>query len=123
MLTEKPIFTLSSKRKFPRIKYIYFNEVYDIMTDTEKKALISLFIDKIEICTEKQPDGRRVRQIDFQFSVILGDDEGDRIIFPSLPDKCGSDLLACGVHRTRNMILPGIRKGKVLDGKMDNAAQ
>ena len=62
---------------------IKFSDIYDKMKDQEKKQLMALFIDKIEIHKQKQSDGRRVKQIDFHFPVVIGDGEECNSIFPS----------------------------------------
>lgn len=73
---------------------IKFSDIYDKMKDQEKKELMALFIDKIEIHKQKQSDGRRVKQIDFHFPVVIGDGEECNSIFPSFPDECGDNRTA-----------------------------
>ena len=68
---------------------IHFNQIYDKMSDVEKKELMALFIDKIEIFEDKQLNGRRIKQIDFKFPIVLEDGkEGNSIIFPTLENEC-----------------------------------
>lgn len=50
---------------------------------------MSLFIDRIEIFEDKQPNGRRIKQIDFKFPIVVGGEEGDSLIFPTLENECG----------------------------------
>ena len=67
----------------------HFSEVYDRMSDAEKKEYMSLIIDRIEIFEDKQSNGRRVKQIDFKFPIYVGDKEVTSMIFPTLDNKCG----------------------------------
>lgn len=71
---------------------IHFNEIYDKMSDKEKKELMSLFIDRIEIFEDKQPNGRRIKQIDFKFPIVVDGEEGDSLIFPTLENECRDDM-------------------------------
>ena len=72
---------------------IRFNEIYDKMNDKEKKELMSLFIDRIEIFENKQPNGRRIRQIDFKFPIVVDGEDRDSLIFPALLNECGDGML------------------------------
>ena len=44
------------------------------MTDAQKREFIHSFIKRVEIYPEKQPDGRILKSIEFNFPVWLGDD-------------------------------------------------
>ena len=67
---------------------IHFADTYDKMKNSEKKDLMELFIEKIEIYPQKQENGRRVKRIDFRFPISEDDGEENRSIFPSLPSIC-----------------------------------
>ncbi len=49
------------------------------MTDIEKKEFMQLFIDAIELYSEKMDDGRIIRQIDLAFPVYYEGFEGEAI--------------------------------------------
>ena len=52
------------------------------MTDLEKKEFIRNFIDEIELYSERQSDGRIVKQINFNFPVYYNGNEGNAIRLP-----------------------------------------
>ena len=73
---------------------LYFAEVYDDMTDALKKEFMSAFIERIEIFKEKRSDGRRVKEIVFNFPVSFNGEDINSVIFPSLENTCEDDCLA-----------------------------
>ena len=52
------------------------------MTDLEKKEFFRNFIDEIELYSERQSDGRIVKQINFNFPVYYNGNEGNAIRLP-----------------------------------------
>ena len=56
-----------------------FDILYAEMTDIEKKEFMQLFIDAIELYSEKMDDGRIIRQIDLAFPVYYEGFEGEAI--------------------------------------------
>lgn len=47
--------------------------IYQDMTDAQKREFIHSFIKRVEIYPEKQPDGRILKSIEFNFPVWLGE--------------------------------------------------
>ncbi len=59
-----------------------FDKIYDKMTDTEQKKVISYLIDEIEVYKKAKPrDGSKLKSITFQFPVKYGDDTGNKILW------------------------------------------
>ena len=56
-----------------------FDKIYFEMTDLEKKEFFRNFIDEIELYSERQSDGRIVKQINFNFPVYYNGNEGNAI--------------------------------------------
>ena len=59
-----------------------FDKIYFEMTDLEKKEFFRTFIDEIELYSERQSDGRIVKQINFNFPVYYNGNEGNAIRLP-----------------------------------------
>lgn len=59
-----------------------FDKIYFEMTDLEKKEFFRNFIDEIELYSERQRDGRIVKQINFNFPVYYNGNEGNAIRLP-----------------------------------------
>lgn len=59
-----------------------FDKIYFEMMDLEKKEFFRNFIDEIELYSERQSDGRIVKQINFNFPVYYKGKEGDAIRLP-----------------------------------------
>lgn len=59
-----------------------FDKIYFEMTDLEKKEFFRNFIDEIELYSERQSDGRIVKQINFNFPVYYKGNEGNAIRLP-----------------------------------------
>lgn len=59
-----------------------FDRIYFEMTDLEKKEFFRNFIDEIELYSERQSDGRIVKQINFNFPVYYNGNEGNAIRLP-----------------------------------------
>ena len=68
-ITEKQLYQILQK----------FDILYAEMTDIEKKEFMQLFIDAIELYSEKMDDGRIIRQIDLAFPVYYEGFEGEAI--------------------------------------------
>ena len=62
--------------------YSCFDKIYFEMTDLEKKEFFRNFIDEIELYSERQSDGRIVKQINFNFPVYYNGNEGNAIRLP-----------------------------------------
>lgn len=69
-----------------------FDKIYFEMTDLEKKEFFRNFIDEIELYSERQSDGRIVKQINFNFPVYYNGNEGNAI---RLPDENTVESVAC----------------------------
>ncbi len=72
-----------------------FDKIYFEMTDLEKKEFFRNFIDGIELYSERQSDGRIVKQINFNFPVYYNGNEGNAI---RLPDE---NTVECAVQLLR----------------------
>lgn len=48
--------------------------IYQEMTDAQKREFMHCFIKRVEVYPEKQPDGRILKSIEFNFPVWLGED-------------------------------------------------
>lgn len=59
-----------------------FDKIYFEMTDLEKKEFFRNFIDEIKLYSERQSDGRIVKQINFNFPVYYNGNEGNAIRLP-----------------------------------------
>ena len=69
-----------------------FDKIYFEMTDLEKKEFFRNFIDEIELYSERQSDGRIVKQINFNFPVYYNGNEGNAI---RLPDENTVETVCC----------------------------
>lgn len=56
-----------------------FDKLYSKMTDLEKKEFMRDFIEEIELYSEKQENGRILKQLSLAFSVYYEGTEGDAI--------------------------------------------
>lgn len=72
-----------------------FDKIYFEMTDLEKKEFFRNFIDEIELYSERQSDGRIVKQINFNFPVYYNGNEGNAI---RLPDENTVETVALMVR-------------------------
>lgn len=75
-----------------------FDKIYFEMTDLEKKEFFRNFIDEIELYSERQSDGRIVKQINFTFPVYYNGNEGDAI---RLPDENTVETVALLTRKAR----------------------
>jgi site-specific DNA recombinase len=50
---------------------LYFDQLYDKFTDSEKKEFLNSFIEQVEVFQEEQPDGRFLKRIKFRFPVFF----------------------------------------------------
>lgn len=74
-----------------------FDKIYFEMTDLEKKEFFRNFIDEIELYSERQSDGRIVKQINFNFPVYYNGNEGNAI---RLPDENTVETIVLLQRRT-----------------------
>lgn len=59
-----------------------FDKIYDKMTDTEQKKVISYLIDEIEVYKKAKPrDGSRLKSITFQFPVVYNNEVGNKVLW------------------------------------------
>lgn len=61
---------------------LIFDQIYDKMSDREKKDFMQSFIRSIEIFPEKQPNGQQIKTIHFRFPVLCGNMVTDKISPP-----------------------------------------
>lgn len=61
-----------------------FIQNIDSLTDEQKKILAKMMIEKIEIFTEKQEDGRWVKSVQFKIPMKIGDEIVDTLEIESL---------------------------------------
>ncbi len=54
---------------------LLFDKLYDQFSDAEKKEFMKIFIERVEIFPEQQPDGRILKHIDFRFPVYFNGQE------------------------------------------------
>jgi site-specific DNA recombinase len=50
---------------------LYFDQLYDKFTDSEKKEFLNSFIEQVEVFQEEQPGGRFLKRIKFRFPVFF----------------------------------------------------
>ena len=50
-----------------------FDKIYDAMTDAEKKELMSLLLERVEIFADDQPDGRIIKRLELKFPIFTDD--------------------------------------------------
>lgn len=50
---------------------LYFDQLYDKFTDSEKKEFLHSFIEQVEVFQEEQPGGRFLKRIKFRFPVFF----------------------------------------------------
>lgn len=50
---------------------LYFDQLYDKFTDSEKKEFLNSFIERVELFQEEQPGGRFLKRIKFRFPVFF----------------------------------------------------
>lgn len=62
---------------------LLFDQIYDRMTDREKKTFMKSFIDHIEIYPEKQKNGQQLKTIYFKFPVSYNGGVSDVISLPN----------------------------------------
>lgn len=74
-----------------------FDKIYFEMTDLEKKEFFRNFIDEIELYSERQSDGRIVKQINFNFPVYYNGNEGNAI---RLPDENTVESIVLLSHKS-----------------------
>ena len=63
---------LSGEKVYDFLKL--YGIIYQHMTDAQKREFIHSFIKRVEIYPKKQPDGRILKSIEFNFPVWLGED-------------------------------------------------
>ena len=79
----------------------------DDMTDADKKMLMNLLIEKIEIYPEKQPDGRWIKSVQFKIPLNIDGKAVDTLYF----DESESDEESVGLERhVETVCLLGKRK-------------
>lgn len=52
-----------------------FDQVYEVVSEVERKEFVRAFIERIEFFSEKQPDGNWIRKIIFNFPVPVNGTE------------------------------------------------
>lgn len=50
---------------------LYFDQLYDKFTDSEKKEFLNSFVESVDIYEKEQPDGRFLKHIKFRFPVYF----------------------------------------------------
>ncbi len=70
---------------------IYFEKLYSVMYETEKRRLIESLISEIQIYEERQPNGQWIKSIKFKLPIIEED------ISVSLDNDEHSDTLSCRI--------------------------
>lgn len=50
---------------------LYFDLLYDIFTDSEKKEFLQSFVEQVDVFPEEQPGGRFLKRIKFRFPVYF----------------------------------------------------
>ncbi len=79
-----------------------FDKIYFEMTDLEKKEFFRNFIDEIELYSERQRDGRIVKQINFNFPVYYNGNEGNAI---RLPDENTVETIVLLSHKSPDSVI------------------
>ena len=47
------------------------DKIYDAMTDAEKKELMSLLLERVEIFADDRPDGRIIKSMELKFPIFI----------------------------------------------------
>ena len=58
---------------------LYFDKLYDKMTDGEKKEFVKSFVDEVHLYEKEQEDGRVLRHIKFKFPVFFNGMETEEL--------------------------------------------
>ena len=53
--------------------YIYFDKLYSVMDDQEKRQLMESLLSKVQIYEERQPNGQWLKSIKFKLPIIAED--------------------------------------------------
>ena len=75
--------------------------IYTEMTDAQKREFMHCFIKRVEVYPEKQPDGRILKSIEFNFPVWFGAD----FCASGLPaEKVTPETVCCLYHQKKDFI-------------------
>jgi len=58
---------------------LYFDKLYERLTDGEKKEFLNCFIDRVDIFPQAMPSGRILRRIKFRFPIFFDGQEVQEI--------------------------------------------
>lgn len=63
---------------------VFFDKMYDIMNEAEKRDFVTQLIQKVEVYEERQPNGQWLKAIEFKLPIIEHDmklslDNGDSV--------------------------------------------
>lgn len=53
--------------------YIYFDKLYSVMDDQEKRQLMESLLSEVQIYEERQPNGQWLKSIKFRLPIIAED--------------------------------------------------
>jgi len=72
---------------------VFFDKMYDIMNEAEKRDFVTQLIQKVEVYEERQPNGQWLKAIEFKLPIIEHDmklslDNGDSVEVVALLQKC-----------------------------------
>ena len=56
---------------------LYFDKLYDKMTDGEKKEFVKSFVEEVQLYEKEQEDGRFLKHIKFKFPVFFNGDKDE----------------------------------------------
>ena len=75
---------------------IYFDKLYNVMNDVERRQLITALISEIQIYEEKQPNGQWLKSITFKLPIIdedlnIGLDNNEQVETVALLSKIDAD--------------------------------
>lgn len=56
-----------------RRKIVFFDKMYDIMDEAEKRDFVTQLIQKVEVYEERQPNGQWLKAIEFKLPIIEHD--------------------------------------------------
>ena len=59
---------------------LQFDEMYEEMTDLERKEFLNILIERIDLYPERQEDGRILKRIRFKFRVDYDAEDGGKVL-------------------------------------------
>lgn len=67
---------------------LQFDEMYEEMTDLERKEFLNIFIERIDLYPERQEDGRILKRIRFKFRIDYDAEDGGKVLLNENDVEC-----------------------------------